>query len=243
MDTSVKHTDGAATQAPVEAQAPEPEAQAEAKPEPAAKAATKASPAGRTRRPSESLSREPADAAPEPDPGSIAPSLEAILISADRPIAPSKLADALAPTHPGATSATIKAAVELLNAAYAEHGRAFAIEPVSGGLRIMTRPEHAEVLARFHGQRAQTRLTRAAVETLAIVAYQQPITRAKIEVIRGVACGEVLKTLIERRMVTIVGRAEELGRPMLYGTTRQFLEAFGLASLKDLPPPAEFALA
>ena len=238
MDTSVKHTDGAATQAPLEPQAPEAEAQAEAKPE----APVKAGPAGRNRRPSESLSREPLAQVPEPDPASIAPSLEAILISADRPIAPSKLAEALAPTHPGVVGSTIKAAVELLNAAYAEHGRAFAIEPVSGGLRIMTRPEHADVLARFHGQRAQTRLTRAAVETLAIVAYQQPITRAKIERIRGVACGEVLKTLIERRMVTIVGRAEELGRPMLYGTTRQFLESFGLASLKDLPPPAEFAL-
>ncbi|MCB9840346.1 MAG: SMC-Scp complex subunit ScpB [Phycisphaeraceae bacterium] len=222
MDTSVKHTDGAPTQTPAEPK-----------------------PGGRARRPSEVLAPDAPshDTQPEPDAASIAASLEAILISADRPIAPGKLAEALAPTHPGVTGTTIKAAVEYLNAAYAQHGRAFSIEPASGGLRIMTRPEHAEVLACFHGQRAQTRLTRAAVETLAIVAYQQPITRAKVEVIRGVACGEVLKTLIERRMVTIVGRAEELGRPMLYGTTRQFLEAFGLASLKDLPPPAEFALA
>ena len=77
--------------------------------------------------------------------------------------------------------------------------------------------------------------------TLSIIAYRQPITRAELEAIRGVACGEVVRTLMDRRLVKITGRAEELGRPMLYGTTRQFLDTFGLASVKDLPKPEELA--
>jgi segregation and condensation protein B len=184
-------------------------------------------------------------AAPTIDPALIAGSVEAILLSSDRPIPPAKVADALGPTFAAqgiANPAAIKRAVEHLNEAYAREGRSFRIEAVSGGLRLMTRPEYAEVLARFHGQRGQTRLSRAAIESLAIIAYKQPITRAEIESIRGVASGEILRTLMERRLVTITGRAEELGRPMLYGTTRQFLEVFGLASLKDLPPPEEFGL-
>jgi segregation and condensation protein B len=80
-----------------------------------------------------------------------------------------------------------------------------------------------------------SRLTPAALETLAIIAYRQPVLRADLEAIRGVACGEVLRGLLERRLVRIVGRAEELGRPMLYGTTKEFLQIFGLGSLKDLP--------
>lgn len=179
------------------------------------------------------------------DPALLAPSVEAILMSTDRPVPPAKIADAIAPSfasHGVTTPGAIKQAVERLNEAYAREGRSFRVEPVSGGLRLMTKPEHAEVLARFHGQRAQTRLSRAAIESLAIIAYKQPITRAEIESIRGVASGELLKTLMERRLVAITGRAEELGRPMLYGTTRQFLELFGLASLKDLPPPEEFGL-
>jgi segregation and condensation protein B len=194
---------------------------------------------------------------PAIDPAAIAPSVEAILLSSDRPVPPARIAEAITPgigkasaaldrgkaAAPALAVSGVRAAVELLNEAYAREGRSFRIEPVSGGLRIMTRPEHAEVLARFHGQRAHTRLSRAAIESLAIIAYRQPITRAEIESIRGVASGEILKTLMERRLVTITGRAEELGRPMLYGTTRQFLETFGLASLKDLPPPEEFGLA
>src|SRR5690606_7991210 len=97
----------------------------------------------------------------------------------------------------------------------------------------------ASALAAFHRSRSTGRLSRAAIETLAIIAYRQPITRAELEAIRGVACGEVLRSLLERRMIQIAGRAEEVGRPMLYGTTRQFLDTFGLASLKDLPASGE----
>jgi segregation and condensation protein B len=104
----------------------------------------------------------------------------------------------------------------------------------------MTLPEFAEVVGAFHKERASAKLSKAAIETLSVIAYRQPITRADLEAIRGVACGEVLRTLIDKRLVTIAGRAEELGRPMLYGTTKEFLDNFGLASLKDLPPSSEF---
>jgi segregation and condensation protein B len=136
----------------------------------------------------------------------------------------------------------IAAAVTSLNAVYRETGRTFSIELLAGGYRLMTLPAWRSVIAAFHGLSAQQRMSKASVETLAIIAYKQPITRARLEAIRGVACGEVLRSLIERRLVTITGRAEELGRPMLYGTTKGFLEAFGLATLKDLPSAAEMAV-
>jgi segregation and condensation protein B len=126
-------------------------------------------------------------------------------------------------------------AVDLLNDQYERSGRSFRIERVSGGYRVMTLSPFREDVARLLGLGATARLSRPAIEALAIIAYRQPMTRAQLEAIRGVACGEVLKTLLDRRLVVIAGRAEELGRPLLYATSRQFLEAFGLASLKDLP--------
>jgi segregation and condensation protein B len=129
----------------------------------------------------------------------------------------------------------VRGAIGRLNAGYEETGRAFRIVQVAGGHQVMTQPEHGDVLARLRGDRQMSRLTPAALETLAIIAYRQPVLRADLEAIRGVACGEVLRGLLERRLVRIVGRAEELGRPMLYGTTKEFLQIFGLGSLKDLP--------
>ncbi len=168
--------------------------------------------------------------------------IEAMLVSTDRPLKPGAIADALG-VHIGTSvgEAPIADAIELLNSQYEEQGRAFSIARVSGGYRMMTRPEHAPVIAAMQRSRATTRLSKPALETLAIIAYRQPITRAELESIRGVACGEVVRSLMDRRMVKITGRAEELGRPMLYGTTRQFLDTFGLASLKDLPKPEDFA--
>src|SRR6185436_15914495 len=134
---------------------------------------------------------------------------------------------------------TIDEAVKILNEQYQETGRSFRIETVAGGYRLMTLPSFAERITEYHRTRMSGKLSRAAVETLAIIAYKQPLTRAALESIRGVSCGEVLKTLMERRLVTVKGRAEELGRPMLYGTTKQFLDQFGLGSIKDLPTLAE----
>lgn len=166
--------------------------------------------------------------------------VESVLMTTDKSVKPAQIADALNESLGlSLDSDAIRAAVEKLNADYTESGRSFTIETIASGFRIMARPELAGVLASFHGHRASNRLSRAALETLSIVAYRQPVTRAEIESIRGVACGEVLRSLMDRRLVTIAGRAEELGRPMLYGTTRDFLTQFGLANLKDLPEMAD----
>lgn len=188
----------------------------------------------------------------EPD-GQLVTSIEALLFSVSRPLGWSKIAAATGligeksaedgveegrGAKPG-PAALVHAAISKLNEQYDQTGRAFRIEQVAGGYRVMTRPEHAKVLERFHGARERGTLSRAAIETLAIIAYKQPITRAGLEAIRGVACGDILRALIDRRFVTITGRAEELGRPILYGTTRRFLEAFGLSSTRDLPTVEE----
>ncbi|MEA5522311.1 SMC-Scp complex subunit ScpB [Limnoraphis robusta] len=168
--------------------------------------------------------------------------VEAILLSVERPIPVAKIAEPITPVLGiEVGGADVEAAITALNDEYDTQGRAFRIEPVSGGYRLMTRPEHAPVIAAMHRARATTRLSRPALETLSIIAYRQPVTRAELEAIRGVACGEVLRSLLDRKMIKIAGRAEELGRPMLYGTTPQFLDAFGLANIKDLPKPEELA--
>ncbi len=169
--------------------------------------------------------------------------LEAMVFCADRPAPPAKLAEALT-TLLGAefTPEHVCEMIETLNTSLAKGKHAFRIEQVGGGFRVMTLPQHTEAVAGFQRLRASTRLSRAALETLAIIAYRQPITRADLEGIRGVGCGEILRTLLDRNLVTIKGRAEELGRPMLYGTTSKFLDVFGLPSLKSLPKPGELGL-
>jgi segregation and condensation protein B len=190
----------------------------------------------------------------------LAPRLEAIIFTSDKPAPLPRLAAAVglipsvgtaagkadaddeqgvAPEILRAAEQSILEAIATLNAAYEQTGRVFRIEHVAGGVRVMTLAEHASTVAAFHKKQVSGKLTRAAIETLAIIAYKQPMTRAELEAIRGVACGEVLKTLMERRLVTIKGRAEELGRPILYGTTKAFLDHFGLASVKDLPSLTE----
>ncbi len=170
----------------------------------------------------------------------IASRVEAVLLTSDRPLTASRIAETIAQVVGGAIEgAQVESAVASLNEVYDDTGRSFRIERVAGGYRMMTRPEFGAVTAATARARDAGRLSQAALETLSIVAYRQPITRADIEAIRGVACGDILRSLLERRLVKIVGRAEELGRPMLYGTGREFLEAFGLASLKDLPDSRE----
>lgn len=166
--------------------------------------------------------------------------VEAVIFSCDRPMSVSKIVQALGLEGEAAATA-VRGAIETLNKEYDESGRAFRVEAVAGGFRAVARSEFGPVLAALHGVKEQQSLSRAAVETLAIIAYRQPITRADLEAIRGVACGEVLRSLLEKKLADIVGRAEELGRPMLYGTTRRFLESFGLASIRDLPNHQDFA--
>ncbi len=157
--------------------------------------------------------------------------LEALLFASDVPLSAAKIVQTLGLD----TARTVKAAVAELNEGYSRREAAFRIEERAGGYQILTLPQYAEYIQRLLRKRDEGRLTPAALETLAIIAYKQPILRVDVEAIRGVACGEVIRTLMEYNLVKIVGRAEEVGRPMLYGTTRHFLEVFGLGSLKDLP--------
>ena len=184
----------------------------------------------------------PDEHADEPLPAS--PSLDAPTTdgtASQAPIAPRRRRAKAGPDVPAALAA-IAAAVAQLNAEYDRTGRAFRIEPVAGGFRVMTLPAFGALIASLQGESARTRLSHEALVTLAIIAYRQPVKRVDLEAIRGVACGEVLKNLLDRKLITIAGRAEELGRPMLYATTREFLRAFGLASIKDLPTPHDLGL-
>jgi segregation and condensation protein B len=157
--------------------------------------------------------------------------VEALLFSTHHPLTPQRLADLLDIKSPKA----IKRAVQSLNKHYEETRRSFRIEQVAGGYQMLSLPEHGDILKKLHQREIDSKLTKAALETLAIIAYKQPILRADVEAIRGVACGETIRSLMEKHLVKIAGRAEEPGRPILYGTTRRFLELFGLNSVKDLP--------
>ena len=116
-----------------------------------------------------------------------------------------------------------------------QQGRALQLVEVAGGFQLLTRPQLAPWISRLHGEAQEVRLSAPALETLSVVAYQQPVVRAEIEAIRGVQCGEILRVLMERDLLRIVGRADELGRPFLYGTTKKFLQVFGLKRLDQLP--------
>ncbi len=159
--------------------------------------------------------------------------LESILFLSRDPLGSRKLAQ-LAGLADGTKARTL---VRALNRRYDAEGSAFRVEEVAGGFQLLTRPKYAPWLRRLHSIPLEVRLSAPVLETLAVVAYRQPVLRAEIEAIRGVQCGEVLRQLIERDLVRIVGRSEELGRPLLYGTTRQFLQVFGLRYLEDLPHP------
>jgi len=157
--------------------------------------------------------------------------VEALLFSTHHPLTAGRLAELLDLE----TTKPIRAAIKSLNEQYDSGNRAFRIEQVAGGYQLLTLPTFGELLKRFHQKEGDAKLTKAALETLAIIAYKQPILRADIEAIRGVACGETIRSLMEKHLVKIAGRAEEPGRPILYGTTKRFLELFGLNSLKELP--------
>jgi segregation and condensation protein B len=157
--------------------------------------------------------------------------LEALLFATHHPLTAGRLAEMLdvSSTKP------LRRAIKELNRQYEQSGRAFRVEQVAGGYQLLTLPEYGDYLNKLLKKEADAKLTKAALETLAIIAYKQPILRADLEAIRGVACGETIRSLMEKHLVKIDGRAELPGRPILYGTTRRFLELFGLNSLKDLP--------
>ena len=155
----------------------------------------------------------------------------ALLFAADEPLSARKLAA----TIEDVTTADVKQAIDKWNARADQESWSIAIEQVAGGYRLATRPEYAPYVSRLYQGRRRFRLSRAGLETLAIIAYKQPITRAEIESIRGVGAGSVVANLMERSLIEITGKAKVLGAPFLYGTTPAFLEYLGLNSLKDLP--------
>jgi segregation and condensation protein B len=155
---------------------------------------------------------------------------EAVLVASDEPLSAKRLADIV-----GTSVKQIRTYIKNLNDKYQANNNAFGIEQIASGYQMLTLSPYNHWLKKLLRVRSDSKLSPAALETLAIIAYKQPVIRADIEAIRGVAVGEITRSLMYKGLVKIVGRAEVLGRPMLYGTTKKFLEVFGLNSLKDLP--------
>ncbi|MBM3252902.1 MAG: SMC-Scp complex subunit ScpB [Candidatus Omnitrophica bacterium] len=161
--------------------------------------------------------------------------IEAILFVSEKPVALTELKDVIEEVD----LEVIKQAIYGLKSEYEALNSGLRINEVAGGFRMATEPSLAIWLNKLYRSRYSEKLTKPSLETLSIIAYKQPITRAEIEQIRGVNIEGVLKTLLERNLIRIVGRKEVVGRPILYGTTNQFLEYFGLNSLSELPRLAE----
>jgi segregation and condensation protein B len=164
------------------------------------------------------------------------PALEALLFSTHHPLTGGRLAELLEleSTKP------LRKAIKALNAQYEEAGRAFRIEQVAGGYQMLTLPEYGEYLKKLHQKEADAKLSKSALETLAIIAYKQPISRAQIGAIRGVDVDGVVRTLQQRGYVAEVGRDPGPGQAILLGTTPELLERLGLDTLDDLPPLGDF---
>jgi segregation and condensation protein B len=176
--------------------------------------------------------------------------VEAILFAAQKPLSLNEIKNIISkPEDVEATEVTrafkkvkpaeISGAIEALKVDYTQQGRSFQIQEVAGALQLISQPQFAPWLKQLFSEHRSSRLSQPALETLAIIAYRQPITRSDIEGVRGVAVDGVMQTLLERGLVTITGRAEVPGRPMLYGTTRLFLEQFGLNDLNEMPAVEE----
>jgi len=167
-------------------------------------------------------------------PQNLQPALEALLYSSDQPLPLSLLAESL-----DAPPDQVASGLLAIQQEYSARGAGVQVREIAGGWMIVTAPEHAEWVGRLLRGKRRMRLSRAALETMAIVAYKQPVTKSEIEAIRGVDSTAVLATLLERNLVTIRGRSKVVGRPLLYGTTPDFLDYFGLRDLSDLPRPEE----
>ena len=160
--------------------------------------------------------------------------VEAVLFASDESLTDARLANIVE-----TSSKQVRQHIKNLNEKYQANNNAFRIEQIAGGYQMLTLSPYNHWLKKLLRVRGDNKLSPAAMETLAIIAYKQPVMRADIEAIRGVAVGEVIRSLSYKGLVKIVGRAEVLGRPMLYGTTKKFLEVFGLNTLKDLPKAQE----
>lgn len=171
-----------------------------------------------------------------PPPRNLEAILEAVLFATDKPITLEQMQFALPDVDPSA----IEEGLRGLELRYQQAEGGFRLYQIAGGYQLRTAPDLHAYVERFLVGKRRARLSRAALETLAAVAYRQPITRGELEELRGVDCGQVLHTLMERSLVAVAGRSEALGRPLLYGTTDEFLTYFGLTALADLPSLEEF---
>jgi segregation and condensation protein B len=160
--------------------------------------------------------------------------IESLLFAADEPLT----IDHLKRIITGAEPQALREALDELRADYEARQGGFFLKEVAGGFQIRTRPDYKEYIRRLLQPRPQ-RLSKAALETLAIIAYKQPAIRSDVEHIRGVDCGGVLRVLLERQFIRVLGRKDIPGRPLIYATTKRFLEVFDLKDLKDLPTPKE----
>lgn len=170
---------------------------------------------------------EPEDTHESIDPKTV---IEALLFSAPSPVKVGRLAAAA-----DLETKEVESLIQALNEDYARENRAFHIIPVAKGYQMMSKSAYFPYIQKLTKARARDKLTGAALETLAIIAYKQPIIRADVEAIRGVQSGQIIRNLLEARLIRVTGRDARLGHPMLYGTTKRFLEVFGLKSLKELP--------
>jgi segregation and condensation protein B len=168
--------------------------------------------------------------------------IEALIFSSDEPISSPELIKVIQGIDGEDTQISIddvENAVEELNKKYEEQGIAFSIQKIAHGYVFATKPENAKYIGYLSSEKSKRRLSQAALETLAIIAYKQPITKPELEVIRGVNSDYILTVLLEKNLITISGRAETIGRPLLYNTTIEFLKYFGLHKITDLPKPRE----
>lgn len=168
--------------------------------------------------------------------------LEALIFASDEPISPQELIKAIKEIDGNDTSITptdVENSVTELNQKYDNEDSSFKILPIAEGFIFGTKPEYAKYVGYLSNEKTKRRLSQAALETLSIIAYKQPITKPEIETIRGVNSDYMINTLLEKSLVTIKGRSESVGRPLLYGTTPEFLQYFGINKISDLPKPRE----
>jgi len=169
-------------------------------------------------------------------PGELRSALEAIIYAAEEPVTVEQLASATSEEK-----LVVRAALDELVASTAGDERGIEIRKVAGGYKMYTKPQHHDAVRRFiKALRPPVRLTMPALETLAVIAYKQPATLPEIQEIRGVNCAGVIKTLLEKRLITTAGRKQVMGRPILYRTSKEFMMRFGLADLDELPSLKEF---
>ena len=168
--------------------------------------------------------------------------IEALLFASERPLSAEEMKSAFPEGEESVSVPDIREQVEILKNEYEAQNRGFRVYEIANGFQIASDMRFADVLRRFYISREKKKISQAGLETLSVIAYRQPVTRAEIEAVRGVNVDGAVKTLMEKGLIRIAGRKDVPGRPILYGTTDAFLEHFGLKSTQELPPLSEYSL-